>query len=624
MRSIARTGGITQNASFPNPHLLSPLVSGYLARAQNVDLTRDIPIPSQQMVLELLQYSILLRTGEMLAMSYRRRSRASSNAHMERTLERLLLAHCVPLKVQLGDADPGELRNVLMLNEKLEMLLTAPIKDIDAIVIELCRWFKHDYMRWIDPIPCPRCGGKTQETGYDQPTRQEAADGGGRVEVHRCEDAACATVRRFVRYTTVSMLSKNREGRCGEWAHLFYVFLQLCGVRARYIWNSEDHVWCEYWSDGKQHWVHVDPCENSVDKPMLYDMGWGKKQAFCLAYGRSGAEDVTRAYVADFETGCQARRRAIGWSEKALRLALREDTISCRLQLEREDRVALVDIDRQQASWMADAPRRVEEARLEKLGGRISGPEEWRKARAEMGTKSDNRKPKVTVSRPLDMLLLGDARYRDSILLTNGADQTSAAFTRYSFSQDISWRAQISFALHAPDGAGEADGIAIVFSNERKLGDGGSGIGYSGIGDKGDFAVEVDTYRAQDRTDDPPTPHISVHSPPNAHHRHSLSCTAAGDLPYLSDGAAYTLELLFNGSTRALAGYFRPQGGPQSLEIQVCNVKIPKPDGPAQDWYMGITGSCGGLWQEQKILEWKLEQIDIDPEGARGPDTEGL
>ena len=67
------------------------------------------------------------------------------------------------------------------------------------------------------------------------------------------------------------------------------------------------------------------------------------------------------------------------------------------------------------------------------------------------------------------------------------------------------------------------------------------------------------------------------------------------------------------------------------------NVKIPMPDGVAQEWYMGITGSCGGLWQEvgasliralltfqQKILDWKLEQVDIQPVGSIGPDTEGL
>lgn len=44
----------------------------------------------------------------------------------------------------------------------------------------------------------------------------------------------------------------------GEFAHLFYVLLQAKGIGARYIYNTEDHVWCEYWSPTLKHWVHVD------------------------------------------------------------------------------------------------------------------------------------------------------------------------------------------------------------------------------------------------------------------------------------------------------------------------------------------------------------------------------
>ena len=44
--------------------------------------------------------------------------------------------------------------------------------------------------------------------------------------------------------------------------------------------------------------------------------------------------------------------------------------------------------------------------------------------------------------------------------------------------------------MTAPAGSGEADGIAVVFSPEKKLGLGGYGLGYSGLGGQGDFAVE--------------------------------------------------------------------------------------------------------------------------------------
>lgn len=71
--------------------------------------------------------------------------------------------------------------------------------------------------------------------------------------------------------------------------------------------SSEDHVWTEFWSPTAGHWVHVDSCEAEVGKPQLYDRGWGKKQAYCLAFGPYGAEDVTRAYVDDWGECLQRR-----------------------------------------------------------------------------------------------------------------------------------------------------------------------------------------------------------------------------------------------------------------------------------------------------------------------------
>lgn len=81
---------------------------------------------------------------------------------------------------------------------------------------------------------------------------------------------------------------------------MFYVFLQAAGLEARYVWNSEDHVWTEYWSPTLKHWVHVDSwwvmivanllpltsSEAAVSKPLVYALGWGKKQAFCMLVAR--------------------------------------------------------------------------------------------------------------------------------------------------------------------------------------------------------------------------------------------------------------------------------------------------------------------------------------------------
>ena len=127
-----------------------------------------------------------------------------------------------------------------------------PFSQEDAQALALAQWFKHTYMRWVDPVPCPKCGGKTNGIGGDSPNPKEIADGAGRVELHKCENADCGGVRRFARYAKIETLLRTREGRCGmspqdlgittdrepgEWAHLFYIFLRVAGLEARYIWN---------------------------------------------------------------------------------------------------------------------------------------------------------------------------------------------------------------------------------------------------------------------------------------------------------------------------------------------------------------------------------------------------
>ena len=88
-------------------------------------------------------------------------------------------------------------------------------------------------------------------------------------------------------------------------------------------------------------------------------------------------------------------------------------------------------------------------------------------------------------------MMFGDARVIDEgILLTSGSDQASAVFSPATLKQDQSFRCEVSFRLTAPPGSGEADGMAVVFCPERKLGLGGYGLGYTNLGGKGDFAVE--------------------------------------------------------------------------------------------------------------------------------------
>jgi peptide-N4-(N-acetyl-beta-glucosaminyl)asparagine amidase len=122
----------------------------------------------------------------------------------------------------------------------------------------------------------------------------------------------------------------------------------------------------------------MDSCENARDENLLYDVGWGKKQSYILAFSMEGAQDVSRAYIKDFDAALSRRTRM---SEEDLQAALDEVTRNRRKALSPERLAGLAREDEAQRRFLIGLKGEDVD-----LPGRTTGTAEWIAARGEDGS----------------------------------------------------------------------------------------------------------------------------------------------------------------------------------------------------------------------------------------------
>lgn len=217
------------------------------------------------------------------------RSLLETTRRWEQSAGRVLDSEAVPVARLRAEA-----KESARLREALEGLVRSDDVEDMELLIALTEWFKTSFFGWVDSPVCDYCGGQTVSRGAAvQPSEEERAYLATRTELFSCP--TCGNTTRFPRYNDPIKLLETRRGRCGEWANCFGAIATALCIRTRSVLDFADHVWNECLVGDR--WIHVDPCEGIVDRPLLYEKGWGKAVRRVAGVDPFGVADCTRRYT---------------------------------------------------------------------------------------------------------------------------------------------------------------------------------------------------------------------------------------------------------------------------------------------------------------------------------------
>ena len=136
-------------------------------------------------------------------------------------------------------------------------------------------------------------------------------------------------------------------------------------------------MWTEVWYGGS--WHHCDACETCLDAPLTYEVGWGKKLTYIIAFGPTEVVDVTARYTRNW-AAVLSRRTLL--SEEQLAKAIEDSESSLRGDLLAP---AWRDLEEAELAELRSQKQNSSNLSPAELCGRTSGSTDWRAERGELG-----------------------------------------------------------------------------------------------------------------------------------------------------------------------------------------------------------------------------------------------
>lgn len=134
----------------------------------------------------------------------------------------------------------------------------------------------------------------------------------------------------------------------------------------------------------QNRWVHADPCENSYDNPLLYEIGWGKQLTYVIAVSQDDFQDVTWRYTQDKNLKAVLSRRLLCdeiWLVATILRLRRQKQMSLS---EARKSILCSRLIQELSEFLS--PRPQNDVKDSEMTVRESGSLAWRLARQELGS----------------------------------------------------------------------------------------------------------------------------------------------------------------------------------------------------------------------------------------------